>query len=261
MEKADIPKMILPTKLTRIASFLGIVYCLSLKVLIWFYVRLRIDIIFWGKKRKALRFLVSVFPIIYRQKNSWFWNQLSKENLTKTLYSERHLRARYLLEQGLGQIKFNKILEVGCGNGENLHYVRKLYPEANLVGCDFSKRQIEAASQYEGIQFDIADARNLPYEDGEFDAVITVGCLIHIPSQHIAQCARELQRVSRKHLFIFEEDKKFTSSIVYEICKRSGFHFYHNYATMFPGFNLEYCQNNMPDESVGLHTHIYTKKR
>jgi len=202
-----------------------------------------------------------MFPFVYRYKSSWFWNKLGGEDYRiKAAYSEQHVIARKLLKQALAQIKFTKLLEVGCGTGNNLVFFKSIYPDASLVGCDFSKEQIQTASQNSGIQFDVADARKLPYKNEEFDVVVTVGCLAHIPTQYINQCAGELQRVAKKYLFIFEEDRDFMHHSLYQITSRSGWHFYHDYVNLFKQCDLGYRNNDVVSMKTGLHTHIYYKK-
>ena len=242
----------------RLVAFINRVAAL----IVWFYLRLRLDILLWPGKHKFLKLTVSMFPFIYRYKSSWFWDRIGGENYRlKAVGAEQHRVARSLLGQAMGQIKFSRVLEVGCGTGDNLIYLKKLYPDVALVGCDFSKKQIQLARQTQGIQFDIADARKLPYGNGEFDVVITIGCLAHIPPQHIKQCVSELQRVAKKHLFIWEEDKKFTKPMIYEVDSRTGWHFYHDYENLFNQCHLEYCNNDTPSMQTVLHTHIYHKRK
>ena len=71
-------------------------------------------------------------------------------------------------------------LDVCCGTGDlALELSRRVGPDGNVIGCDFSERMLELAGTKGGaaaspIAFEWADALELPYEDGRFDAV-TVG--------------------------------------------------------------------------------------
>jgi ubiquinone/menaquinone biosynthesis C-methylase UbiE len=71
------------------------------------------------------------------------------------------------------------ILDVGCGAGVTPSYLAKRYG-CNIVGVDIVPAMIERSKQRarkEGladlIEFRVADAQNLPFEDNTFDAVIT----------------------------------------------------------------------------------------
>jgi demethylmenaquinone methyltransferase / 2-methoxy-6-polyprenyl-1,4-benzoquinol methylase len=67
-------------------------------------------------------------------------------------------------------------LDVACGTGDlAVELERRVGPDGRVVGLDFSERMLELAREKApGIRFDAGNALELPYEDGEFDAV-TVG--------------------------------------------------------------------------------------
>jgi demethylmenaquinone methyltransferase/2-methoxy-6-polyprenyl-1,4-benzoquinol methylase len=72
-------------------------------------------------------------------------------------------------------------LDVCCGTGDlALELSRRVGPEGSVVGCDFSERMLEAATGKAAergaanVRFEWADALDLPYEDGSFDAA-TIG--------------------------------------------------------------------------------------
>jgi demethylmenaquinone methyltransferase/2-methoxy-6-polyprenyl-1,4-benzoquinol methylase len=71
-------------------------------------------------------------------------------------------------------------LDVCCGTGDlALELRRRIGPDGRVVGCDFSEPMLELARRKSGdeglaVEFGWADALDLPYGDGSFDAV-TVG--------------------------------------------------------------------------------------
>jgi len=72
-------------------------------------------------------------------------------------------------------------LDVCCGTGDlTLELASRVAPDGHVVGCDFSEpmldlaREKSAARGAEGVRFEWADALQLPYDAGRFDAV-TVG--------------------------------------------------------------------------------------
>lgn len=75
----------------------------------------------------------------------------------------------------------DRALDVCCGTGDlAIELSRRCGPEGAVVGCDFSERMLELArGKAEPLgasapTFEWADALELPYDDGSFDAV-TVG--------------------------------------------------------------------------------------
>ena len=72
-------------------------------------------------------------------------------------------------------------LDVCCGTGDlTLELTRRVGPDGVVVGCDFSEPMLEQARRKAGergasqVRFEWADALELPYDRGSFDAV-TVG--------------------------------------------------------------------------------------
>jgi demethylmenaquinone methyltransferase/2-methoxy-6-polyprenyl-1,4-benzoquinol methylase len=72
-------------------------------------------------------------------------------------------------------------LDVCCGTGDlALELARRVGPRGSVVGCDFSEPMLEiarrkaAARNVAQVRFEWADALELPYDNGSFDA-ITVG--------------------------------------------------------------------------------------
>jgi demethylmenaquinone methyltransferase / 2-methoxy-6-polyprenyl-1,4-benzoquinol methylase len=72
-------------------------------------------------------------------------------------------------------------LDVCCGTGDlAIELRRRCGPSGKVIGCDFSERMLALARdkavrlEMADVSFEWADALELPYEDGSFDAV-TVG--------------------------------------------------------------------------------------
>jgi ubiquinone/menaquinone biosynthesis C-methylase UbiE len=72
-----------------------------------------------------------------------------------------------------------KVLDVGCGAGRTPVYLVKQHG-CTVVGVDILERMIERAEELakrQGVadmtEFRVADAQDLPFDDGYFDAVIT----------------------------------------------------------------------------------------
>jgi demethylmenaquinone methyltransferase/2-methoxy-6-polyprenyl-1,4-benzoquinol methylase len=97
------------------------------------------------------------------------------------------------LEQG------DSALDVCCGTGDlALELARRVAPGGRVVGCDFSEpmldlaREKAAASEAGNARFEWADALQLPYDAGRFDAV-TVGFGI----RNLADLDRGLHEMAR----------------------------------------------------------------
>ena len=84
-----------------------------------------------------------------------------------------------------------KVLDVGCGNGNVTAQIAKRLPEGTIVGIDPSSEMIAFASNrfgagaYPNLRFETGDARSLPFR-GDFDLVVSFNALHWIPDQDTA---------------------------------------------------------------------------
>lgn len=96
-------------------------------------------------------------------------------------------------------------LEVGCNIGGNLYWLSRLLGEENCAGVDISEGAVEMARQrLPKADTRVAQARELPFQDGSFDLVFTVGVLIHQPPETLRQVMSEVVRCSRRWVLCAE---------------------------------------------------------
>ena len=101
------------------------------------------------------------------------------------------------MERILANVCGKSICDVGCGTGCLLSRIST--PESlRLVGVDFSEHA--EWTSLENIEFLKHDIFNLPFEDGQFDTVISTHTLEHVLD--ISAAVRELRRVCNQRLII-----------------------------------------------------------
>jgi len=98
------------------------------------------------------------------------------------------------------------VLDIGCGVGATACYLAKEYG-CRVVGVDISEGMIEGARQRairEGVEdqveFRVADAQDLPFEDGLFDAVLVESVIAFI--QDKGRVMREMVRVTKEGAYV-----------------------------------------------------------
>ena len=110
-------------------------------------------------------------------------------------YMEKDAEVFY---QRLGIKPGTRLLDVGCGAGQLALIAARA--GAEVTGCDIATNWLEkararAAAEGLEITFEEGDAEALPYEDGQFDAVVSMFGAMFAPRPELV--AAELARVCR----------------------------------------------------------------
>ncbi len=96
----------------------------------------------------------------------------------------------------------SKILDVGCGKGFMLYDFIQLIPGITVAGIDISKYAIENAKEEIKPFLQVANAKDLPFEDNSFDLVISITTVHNLNREECKQSLQEIERVSSKFKFI-----------------------------------------------------------
>lgn len=95
----------------------------------------------------------------------------------------------------------SKILEGGCGRGQNVYTLRKIGYCA--YGVDFAPETVALVNQYAPeLDVQIGDVRSLPFEDGYFDGYWSMGVIEHF-FQGYDTILSEMARVVREDGYLF----------------------------------------------------------
>ncbi|MFZ2201991.1 MAG: class I SAM-dependent methyltransferase [Microgenomates group bacterium] len=75
--------------------------------------------------------------------------------------------------------KPQKILDIGCGTGETLTFMKKVFPKSKLQGVDYLPEAVKYTKGRGHLALR-ADALHLPFADATFDAVLLLDVIEHI---------------------------------------------------------------------------------
>jgi ubiquinone/menaquinone biosynthesis C-methylase UbiE len=89
------------------------------------------------------------------------------------------------------------ILDVGCGTGETLSFLRDIFPKSSLYGVDCSPKAVAFSKARLHKKIFKASALKLPFSSNSFDAILFLDVLEHI-SEH-EKALREAKRVLKPH--------------------------------------------------------------
>jgi len=145
-----------------------------------------------------------------------------------TFYQEQRL-GRIAIE--LLELRENeKILDIGCGTGSlTIEIGRKLSTEKTglIIGIDAASKMIQLASKKAAclpqVQFDIAAAEHLEYQDKTFDKAVSTFFFHHIDFELKVTALNELWRVLKKGGKAVIVDVDIPTTLFGKICAWSGY--------------------------------------
>lgn len=124
---------------------------------------------------------------------NYYDNGIKKNLFQKFWHNRRFSEANKLLTD----ITAKDILDVGCHGGKFTSIILSQFPKANIIGIDISSEAIASAkNKYPNINFLIAWAEKLPFDDSKFDLVTCFEVLEHLekPQQSISEIKRILKK-------------------------------------------------------------------
>lgn len=117
-----------------------------------------------------------------------------------------HERAAFLSRLSSGA----RLLEVGAGTGQDGVYFRD--NGIDVVATDLTPEMVERCRD-KGLEAHVRDVMALGFEDGAFDAVWTINCLLHVPTHDLPAALAEIARVLRPggllYLGVYSTDSPF----------------------------------------------------
>jgi len=109
-----------------------------------------------------------------------------------------------------------RVLEVGCNVGGNLKWISDVVDPSEVYGLDVNKKALSTLrlrqpdiNAFKGV------ARDLPFRDGWFDLVFTMGVLIHQPETTLPLVMAEMTRCSKRWILCGEYFGEQTEEVSY----------------------------------------------
>jgi ubiquinone/menaquinone biosynthesis C-methylase UbiE len=138
---------------------------------------------------------------------------------------------------------FDSILEVGCGYGRVTKLVLRNFPKVKkMKAIDISPHQIQNARRYvtdKRVVFDLGnvkDMEELKWKDDEnYDLVIAVSVLMHIPLEEIELAIKNMVEISNKHIVNIDWFRP-------TIAIQEGYCFAHDYTRLYKKFGIKEVQ-------------------
>jgi len=129
---------------------------------------------------KLIKTTIATYDAIAEQYANDFFNNERKEQFAHEFSNT--------IKQG------GKVLDVACGCGG----MSKVLAENGLkvTGIDLSTRMLQIAkTNVPNVDFEIGDMRNLRFDDNEFDGLVAISAIIHLPQNDVLPTLQEFRRV------------------------------------------------------------------
>ena len=125
-------------------------------------------------------------------------------NLDRATLVASIARNRELVRDALALGPGDDVLDVGCGNGDEVRALSALVGDGRAVGLDLSEALVSEAvrrtpGDLRNVEFVVGDGHRLPFPDGSFDAVRTERVLQHVsePAVVVGEMVRVLRGEGR----------------------------------------------------------------
>lgn len=93
------------------------------------------------------------------------------------------------------------ILDAGCGEGFGALNILSKYPDAKVFGVDLSGEAVAASRAIvPQMPTAVGDVTRLPFADKQFDVVVSLEVLEHLPQPELA--VEMYKRLSRRYIFL-----------------------------------------------------------
>ena len=89
----------------------------------------------------------------------------------------------------------NKVLELGCGGGQDAQYIISKVGADNYIGVDASAGLINIAREKNPTgEFHIKDMRNVSYETETFGVIFSFASMLHVNREELAQMVKKCHK-------------------------------------------------------------------
>ena len=123
-------------------------------------------------------------------------------------YSYQHGRWDRVIKEMIKRYNLRsnpKILDIGCGKGYFLYDCKRLIPDAEVYGLDISEYAIANSKEEIKDRLQVGSATKLPWNDCEFDLVISINTLHNLYTYDLEKALKEIERVGKENKYICVE--------------------------------------------------------
>ena len=130
-------------------------------------------------------------------------------------YTSKNILIRFIIKRFcnklysfIGHLDIKDVLDVGCGEGNTIEFLRKKNPELKFEGVDIMESSLENARKINpGIHFRNLDIFNSHYRENSFDMVLCMEVLEHLEEPE--KLVERIKSISKKYCIISVPNEPF----------------------------------------------------
>jgi len=191
--------------------------------------------------------------------------KLEKKFVNSEQHAQKNIELIERLFEHIDLENISNVLEIGCGVGTTAGHLHNKY-NMSVVGTDVDPEQIMLAKKHhkesKRLKFMELDATTLPFENQEFDMVLSLFVLHHIGSWD--KTLTEISRVLKLNgYFIFYDlaYSRFTTRLFKRIVKKYGVYTIHDIITILKSNNIEPVYKEKPHGAMMKHYAVVFQKK
>ncbi len=129
---------------------------------------------------------------------------INNENISLFKYwawSIQYLGRLFLVKKYLADIKFDSLLDVGCGDGRLLSYLSSVFHEKKLEGIDYSEKAINLAKAINiggNVKYFARNIISEPLDACKYDVVTLIEVMEHIDPRELDQFLNSVKKCLNK---------------------------------------------------------------
>lgn len=144
------------------------------------------------------------------------------------------------------------ILDLGCGSGRDLRYFSQ--KNFRVVGLDYSYGLLKLAKDFSHQPVVLGDISRLPFEESVFNAVWSVGSLLHIPRSELPSVLSQIHKSLKPNGQFLASIKKGEGDIVDTLGRRNVFYQRHEWAHLMEdaGFQISVLEEIVESRQIQI---------
>lgn len=126
-------------------------------------------------------------------------------------WEQRFHPHRKVIIELLREINPESVLELGCGDGQNLYNIKKEFPDARVVGTDIDKERIDRgllkmAEENIDVEMRVGDLLKEEFPEKSFDVVLTDATLLMIDmtEKELKEVMGKIINTAKKEIILVE---------------------------------------------------------